>query len=100
LKCDFCSSPAVAWRYPAKSVVVFRVGNQVGESVGDWFACNECARLIEANDRKRLAEKSVETFPYGNFGADKETMLFGVEIIHQAFWLKRTGPKIPIGGLN
>jgi hypothetical protein len=94
LKCDFCSSSAVMWRYPAESSVVFRAGNHVAESVGDWCACEECSQIIDAGEPERLAVRSAETCRLVGLGSD--ALLSGIKIIHQAFWLKRTGLKIPI----
>jgi hypothetical protein len=55
--CDFCSSPAPAWRYPADSFL-----DQLrGRSVGDWLACDECHGLIESGDRPALAQRSLLT---------------------------------------
>jgi hypothetical protein len=60
LVCDFCSSAGPAWRYPARTFIAYRVSTLAGESVGDWAACETCRRLIEADDRRGLAERSVE----------------------------------------
>ncbi len=59
LLCDFCSAPDPAWRYPAKSFVAYCAPNIAGESVGDWAACDRCHILIEANDRRGLAQRSL-----------------------------------------
>jgi hypothetical protein len=60
LVCDFCSSAGPAWRYPACTFIAYCVPNLAGESVGDWAACETCRGLIEADDRRGLAERSVE----------------------------------------
>jgi hypothetical protein len=55
--CDFCSSEAPVWRYPAGS---FK--DQHGSmSVSDWLACEECHRLIEDGDREALAGRVILT---------------------------------------
>jgi hypothetical protein len=53
--CDFCSSPAPAWRYPADSFTDI-AGSR---SVEDWLACEECHLLIVLGDRDALARRSL-----------------------------------------
>ena len=60
LVCDFCSSASPIWRYPARTFIAYCVPNVAGESVGDWAACETCRQLIEADDRRGLAQRSVE----------------------------------------
>jgi hypothetical protein len=59
--CDFCSDPNVAWRYPARTFIAYAIAGFVGQSVGDWAACNICHALIEAGDRRALLERSLST---------------------------------------
>lgn len=67
MKCDFCSSPAVRWRYPARDVnmgVVLSGGKSVmHNSRGDWAACDTCHDMIEAGDYTSLLNRSIERFP-------------------------------------
>jgi hypothetical protein len=53
--CDFCSSPAPAWRYPAISFC----DSFGGRSVEDWLACEEsvtrATTLPEDRSRPHLA---------------------------------------------
>ena len=60
--CDFCSAPDAGWRHPARSFIGYVARGVVGESVGDWAACQECHQLIVSGDRARLTERSVVTF--------------------------------------
>jgi len=53
--CDFCSSPAPSWRYPAATFADL-VGSR---SVEDWLACDECHTLIESGDRMGLGQRSL-----------------------------------------
>ena len=54
--CDFCSAPDAGWRHPARNFIGYVAGGVVGESVGDWAACQECHQLIVSGDRARLTE--------------------------------------------
>ena len=58
-KCDFCSAPGVAWRYPAESFLAYIAADIAGESVGDWAACPQCHGLIASGDREALTERSI-----------------------------------------
>jgi hypothetical protein len=58
-KCDFCSPPKLArWDYPASTFEVhFKPGSTPPgfRSEGGWLACDECADMIEADDREGLS---------------------------------------------
>ena len=60
LQCDFCSAPCPSWRYPARSFIAYRASNLAGESVGGWAACDACHKLVEADDRYSLAQRSLD----------------------------------------
>ncbi len=53
--CDFCSSIAPAWCYPAESFFDMHGS----KSVEDWMACEACHALIVAGDRNGLARRSL-----------------------------------------
>lgn len=57
--CDFCTRTPAPWTYPARSVAMpADLGPyRVHVSVTDWAACEECAALIEADDRVTLATR-------------------------------------------
>lgn len=64
LICDFCSSPGVHASHacydfvdPATKGLPF-----TGESKGAWAACQECDKLIQAEDWVGLAQRSAEKF--------------------------------------
>ena len=59
--CDFCSSPDVAFVYPARTFAAYVFGGIVGESVGDWAACPTCHGLIESDRQADLVERSLVT---------------------------------------
>jgi hypothetical protein len=59
--CDFCSSPNVAWVYPARTFAAYVFEGIVGESVGDWAACPICHGLIESGRNAELTERSLTT---------------------------------------
>lgn len=45
--CDFCGSPQVAQEYPTDSEGI------------SWYACSECARLIDAESWDLLIERGL-----------------------------------------
>lgn len=65
--CDFCSHTPVVARYHANE---FEMKSIVGElpfglhqmSVGDWAACSDCEKLIDALDWEGLVARAVVTF--------------------------------------
>jgi hypothetical protein len=59
--CDFCSSPEVAFVYPARTFAAYVFDGIVGESVGNWAACPTCHELIESDHQADLVERSLET---------------------------------------
>ena len=71
----------MTWNFPAQAHDMIS-GDR---SVGDWRACDECARLIRAGKRDRLARRCVVTT---------------IEVTRQiqdSFWSNRTGPGDRIG---
>ena len=92
--CDFCSAPDAGWRHPARSFIGYVACGVVGESVGDWAACQECHRLIVSGDRVRLTERSVVTFiaMHPELGAVKTESATEMGILHANFFENRTGP--------
>lgn len=107
--CDFCSSQAVRWCYPANT---FALEAYQWASVGNWGACEPCAALIEADDLPGLTERCVTVLT-----PEVERMLGGPEpldvhqarasfaaTLHVAFRINRCGERhpdhpIPEGGL-
>lgn len=80
-----------AW---ARSFIGYVAHGVVGESVGDWAACQECHHLIVSGNRAGLTERSVLTFIAMHpelevVQAELETKL---GILHANFFENRTGP--------
>jgi hypothetical protein len=92
--CDFCSSPAPAWRYPAVTFTDL-CGSR---SVDDWLACEKCHRLIEAGDRGGLARRSLTApgvqMAVGFLG--RAAALEYCRDLHDRFWKARRGEALPI----
>lgn len=97
--CDFCLSPDVTWEFPATSMPL--VGHPlIGESEGEWAACNGCKELIEAHRLGPLVERAIA----GHKAAERPT---GVRIKPMPIWRRelrenllrfmdaRTGPARP-----
>ena len=98
LQCDFCSAPCPSWRYPARSFIAYRASNLAGESVGDWAACHACHKLIEADDRYSLAQRSLDELilKHPEAGAAAEILFQDLAELHRQFFEHRCGPAVPI----
>ena len=87
--CDFCSSPAPAWRYPADSF-----HDSFGSrSVEDWMACEACHALIVAGDRDGLARRCL-TSPGLQVAVSflgRARALGYCRDLHDRFWKARRG---------
>jgi hypothetical protein len=98
LLCDFCSGPGPNWRYPAWNFIAYRTANLVGESVGDWAACDGCHGLIEARDRQGLAQRSLDELilkhPEARLAA--QILLQDLAELHRQFFEHRNGPAVLI----
>jgi hypothetical protein len=96
--CDFCSGPHVAWRYPAESFVAYIVAGVVGQSVGDWAACSICHDLIEAGDRRRLLERSLQTLIEKNpeMQPAEAELRCHIAQFHRMFYASQTGRALPV----
>lgn len=93
--CDFCSSRYPRWCYPAATFDAQADGNLLGVSNGDWLACEECRRLIEADDRVGLAERAIAIPSIQQNvvqdGAGREAALSWALGMHEQFFDNRTG---------
>jgi hypothetical protein len=98
LQCDFCSMPGPAWRYPAGSFIAYCAPNVAGESVGDWAACEMCHVLIEADDRRGLAQRSLDELILKHPEAILAAAVLYEELaeLHQEFFAHRSGTAVPI----
>lgn len=92
--CDFCSAPDAGWRHPARSFIGYVTPGVVGESVGDWAACQECHHLIISGNRAGLTERSVLTFiaMHPELRVVKTELATQMGILHATFFENRTGP--------
>lgn len=100
--CDFCSGTPVAFRYPARD---FRRRYSLDEinvqatSHGDWAACVECHKLIQASDRDGLAERSVKAFPIPitEIPAHVRSQIKReIRAMQDTFWSAREGAPAPV----
>lgn len=91
--CDFCSTPRVAWRYPARSFIAYIVASIGGESVGDWAACDECHDLIESVDSERLKERSLNALieRHPEMASVRDALAEHMAALHILFFKNRTG---------
>ena len=98
LQCDFCSAPGPVWRYPARSFVAYCAPNVAGESVGDWAACDQCHVLIETDDRRGLAQRSLYELilKHPEASAAATVLYEDLADLHQQFFAHRSGTAAPI----
>ncbi len=101
-QCDFCGIRAVRWTYPA-DFVAWTVPEPnaldmplVGESVGEWAACDPCPALIEAGNREGLLRRSVATCPPCSVLTQIE-MQASIREIHERLFTYRREPAVRIG---
>jgi len=94
--CDFCSARGPTWRYPVSSFVAYEVQGVVGESVGDWAACDACHALIEADQRDALVRRSLEMMPHRGEVPPDVALAF-IRKAHTGFFLNRRGPAVWLG---
>ena len=95
--CDFCSSPDVHWRYPARDFPIQSLkipGPQHG-SEGGWAACNVCHALIERGLRDKLAKRSAVKFSR-KFGVPAKLIVNDLRKLHDEFWTNREGTATPV----
>lgn len=98
LLCDFCSAPDPAWCYPARTFVAYCTPTVVGESVGAWAACDQCQALIEADDRRGLAQRSLDELIRKHPEASAAAGVLHEELtaLHREFFEHRSGPPVRV----
>jgi hypothetical protein len=66
----------------------------IGESVGDWAACQECHELIVSGNRAGLTERSVLTFiaMHPELRVVKTELTTEMGMLHANFFANRAGP--------
>jgi hypothetical protein len=98
LLCDFCSAKAPAWCYPAASFVAMTIGPLVSASEGGWAACDECHRMIAADDREGLAQRSLSTLieAHPEMASVREELIGSLRDLHAQFFAHRCGDAIHV----
>jgi hypothetical protein len=98
LLCDFCSAKAPAWCYPAASFIAMNIGPLVSASEGGWAACEECHRLIAADDREGLARRSLSTLieAHPEMAPVQRELAGGLRDLHARFFAHRCGEAIHV----
>ena len=98
LHCDFCSAAGPVWRYPARSFIAYCAPNVVGESVEDWAACDQCYALIETDDARGLAQRSLDELilRHPEAGAAAAVLYEQLADLHQKFFAHRSGTAVLI----
>lgn len=97
-KCDFCSAPDPPWLYSAAN---FAMEQAAWGSSGGWGACDRCSELIEADNRRGLAERSVQSNPLvaalQPTPAERRQITAEVMALHDRFRQARRGPRRAFG---
>ena len=85
--CDFCSAPGADHYYDVPDFGITtdarggaNYGPNVGKPEGGWTACDVCYGLIQADKRKQLVDRSVETHAFPKFSKR------AIEDMHSKFW--------------
>ena len=105
LICDFCGVHHPTWDFPAKTFVDTGSGFQMGQGVegfdsgGDWTACDDCCKLILANDYKGLAQRGLRQFRDLS-PLEKSAMYAKLSNLHRQFRDNRMGPPTPISATH
>lgn len=92
--CDFCSEKPVVAGYlqPDYIMAEYQLGPMpvVANSTGGWSACEECARMVDAGQKEKLAARSAERFYVRHpemGGHVPSSMALGlVRSAHAGFW--------------
>jgi hypothetical protein len=92
--CDFCNKElrlGSAWAFPCRDHETQPIPGMRPRvaSQGHWDACGECARLIKAGRRDKLARRAARTAPPG---IPRDKWLAVMRKVHDDFWSNRSGP--------
>ena len=98
LICDFCSDSPVTWRYPAQTFIAYETAGLVGQSVGDWAACNGCYELIQSGNREQLLERSLQNLIANNpdLSPVQEEIRQQIAHFHRLFFTYQTGAPVAV----
>ncbi len=96
--CDFCSEPNVVWRYPAQNFIAYATPGIVGQSVGDWAACDLCHAFIERGDQHALLERSLGRLleKHPDMRAAETEIREHLGMIHRMFFEHQAGAPLPV----
>lgn len=95
--CDLCSDPNPVVYYPASD---FTLTNGVLASSGAWYACRACRDLIDSNDAKALAERSIDLLCRQHPSIDREWAIEEAIVLHQQFFASRLGQAVAVGSMD
>jgi hypothetical protein len=88
--CDFCSARPVTWLIPCESFAMPSLpGLPLGQSQGDWAACEPCGAAIDARDAAGLLTRALAV-PLPTKPIDvshlRQTLLRLKRTLHRRFW--------------
>ena len=96
-RCDFCNTDAkpAVWSYPTHDIEIEEI-NKVCRGV--WLACDDCAALIETEDKQALCDRTISAL--GNIAqvvdgkmrmVPREEIIRRIAPIHELFFANRLG---------
>ena len=92
LQCDFCCrkvSTVCLRKYDCADFNIDQHG--LCQSIGPWAACQECAAMIDAEDRSNLALLSAKLLTE-KAGISPQAALEAVSWVQSGFWAHRLTP--------
>lgn len=103
MQCDFCGSFSPHYAYPASDFIVHvKAIGQHGEvkdidwiSNGEWMACQDCARDIDAGDMDELIRRSPPMQVLVNL-EHRAIMRQTLETVYNVFDNSRTGDRLTL----
>lgn len=92
MKCDFCSAENVPLHdISCKTHILSAAGIEFATSVDNWAACQDCAALIDADERDALANRCLAAFGDDYLpDTPREEVLDMLKQIHAAFFACRS----------
>lgn len=86
--CDFCSNPKPIRTYACRDIVMLDERVPRFDSSGEWMACADCAKFIDADDLKGLIEYAVQCWR-AERPDDLDSIRTTVTTTHTKFWESR-----------
>ena len=95
--CDFCSDPNPVSTFQCDAVASARFSDLPDISSGRWSACETCARLIEREDWRNLADRATEALCRDDTIAKGGLEMVRREVLelHSLFRRHRRSPRSP-----